>query len=88
MNVKNKGMDLRKRQPVQAVISHPDDPRLQFIEEFGEMCLNMSGRQGKREQQLSKDTAVAPFRTCCGIVELTENLLLQEDYEYVRRIFN
>ena len=33
------------------------------------MCLNMSGRQDKREQQLSKDTAVALFRTCCGIVE-------------------
>ena len=47
------------------------------------MCLNMSGRQGKREQKLSKDTAVALFRTCCGILELTENLLLQEDYEYV-----
>ena len=34
-------------------------------------------------KQLSKDTAVALFRTCCGIVELTKNLLLQEDYEYV-----
>ena len=55
MNVKKKGMDLRKRQPLQAVISHP---RLQFLDEFGEMCLNMSGRQGKREQQLSKDTDV------------------------------
>ena len=48
MNVKNKGIDLRKRQPLQAVISHPDVPRF----------------------------------TCCGIVELSKNLLLQEDYEY------
>ena len=47
------------------------------------MCLNMSGRQGKRKKQLSKDTDVALFRTCNGIVELTKNLLLQEDYEYV-----
>ena len=46
------------------------------------MCLNMSGRQGKREKQLSKDTAVALFRTCNGIVELAKNLLLQ-DYKYV-----
>ena len=27
--------------------------------------------------------AVALFRTCNGIVDLTKNLLLQEDYEYV-----
>ena len=46
-NVKNKGMDLRKRQPLKAVISHPDDPSLQFIEEFEETCLNMSGRQDR-----------------------------------------
>ena len=77
INVKNKGMDLQKRQPHQAVISHPDDPRLQFIEEYWEMCLNMSGRQGKREKRLSKDTAVALFQTCNGIVELTKNLLQQ-----------
>ena len=76
-------MDLRKRQPLQAVNSHPDDHRLQFIEEFGEMSFNMSGRLGKREKQLSKDTAFALFRTCNDIVELTKNLLLQEDYEYV-----
>ena len=43
----------------------------------------MSGRQGKREKQLSKDTAVALFQTCNGIVEFTKNLLLQEDYEYI-----
>ena len=77
-------MDLQKRQTLQAVISHSDDPRWpQFIEEFGNVCLNMSRRQGKREKQLSKDTVVALFRTCNGIVKLTKNLLLKEDYEYV-----
>ena len=45
----NKGMDLRKRQPPQAIISHSDDPIVQFIEEFEEMGLNMSVRQRKRE---------------------------------------
>ena len=40
-------MDLWKHQPLQAVISHPDDTRLQFVDKFGEMCLNMRGRQGK-----------------------------------------
>ena len=39
--------------------------------------------KGKREKQLSKDTAFALLRTCNDIVELTKNLLLQEDYEYV-----
>ena len=53
INVKNKDMDLRKRQPLQALISYPDNTRLQFIEEFGVMCLNMSGRKGKREKQLT-----------------------------------
>ena len=58
MNVNNKGMDLRKPQLLRAVISHPDDPtpRLHFIEEFGELYLSMSGRQGKREKQLTKAT--------------------------------
>ena len=46
INVKNKG------QPLQTVISHPNDPRLQFVEKFGEMCLNMSGRQGTRKATL------------------------------------
>lgn len=43
----------------------------------------MAGRQGKREKQLSKDTAVALHHTCYGLVEITKHLLLQENYEYV-----
>ena len=50
------GNGFTKTSTISAVISHPDDPRLQFLEELGEMCLNMSGRQGKQEHQLSVKT--------------------------------
>ena len=76
-------MDKRKRQPLQAVISDPDDLRLDYIEEFGEMCLQMSGKQGKRVRQLSKDTATCIHSTCHGIVGLTRDLLHLEGYDYV-----
>ena len=83
LNVKNRGIDVRKRQPLQAVISDPEDPRLYFLLEFGKMCLNMRGKQGKRVKQLSKDTADAVHHTCCGIVELAKNLLTEEGFDYV-----
>ena len=76
-------MDLRMRQPLQAVMSDPNDVRLDYIIEFGEMCLKMAGKQGKRDQQLSKDTAVCIHQTCYGIVDLTKHLLQVEKYEYV-----
>ena len=47
LNVKTPGMDKRKRQPLQAVISDPNDMKLDYIVQFGEMCLQMSGKQGK-----------------------------------------
>ena len=83
LNVKSRNMDLRKRQPLQAVISDPNDFRLDYLLEFGEMCLKMGGRQGKREKQLSKDTAACIHHTCCGIVDLAKHLLIDEVYDYV-----
>ena len=47
LNVKQKGIDVRNREPLQAVISQTDDARLQYITEFGKMCLKMA-RKGKR----------------------------------------
>ena len=76
-------MDLRKKQPLQAVMSDPDDQRLDYIVEFGEMCLKMAGKQGKRDKQLSKDTAACIHQTCYGLVNLTRHLLQEEKYEYV-----
>ena len=64
LNVKQIGLDSRLREPLQAVISEPDDKRLNFLQEFGVMCLNMAGKQGQRVRQLSKDTAKAMYNTC------------------------
>ena len=76
-------MNLRKRQPLQAVMSQSTDPRLDTILQFGEMCLKMAGRQGKRDKQLSRDTAACIHQTCCGLVDLTRHLLEEEGYKYV-----
>lgn len=83
INVKNKGIDVRNRQPLQAVMSDPNDERLSYIQQFGEMCLKMAGRQGNRIRQLSKDTAAAIHHTCFGLVDLTRHLLTEESYDYV-----
>ena len=83
INVKTKGLDQRHLQPQQAVISNPDDERFSVLEEFGEMCLNMRGKQGKRIRQLSNDTAKAIHQTCFGLVYLSKNLLQEESYSYV-----
>ena len=83
LNVKSKGLDTRKNQSLQAVICDPEDSRLDFLLEFGKMCLEMGGKQGHRVKQLSKDTAEAIHHTCCGIVELTKDLLREEHFDYV-----
>ena len=83
LNVKKKGMDLRNRQTLQAVISDPQDSRLSLIQDFGEMCLKMSGARGKREKQLSKDTASAIHHLSKALVELTKHLLTEEGFDYV-----
>ena len=43
----------------------------------------MGGRQGKREKQLSNDTAACIHHTCCGIVDLAKHLLIDDGYDYV-----
>ena len=83
INVKKKGIDSRNRQPLQAVMSDPNDHRLCYIQQLGDMCLNMAGRQGKRIRQLSNDTATAINHTCYGLVDLTRHLLLERSYDYV-----
>ena len=59
------------------------DERLKYLQEFGDMCFKMSGKQGKRNKQLSKDTAVSMHLTCYGLVDLAKHLLQEENYEYV-----
>ena len=76
-------VDLRKRQPLQAVVSDPMDEQLNYLQEFGDMGFKMSGKQGKRNKQLSKDTAVSMHHTCYGLVDLAKHLFQEENYEYV-----
>ena len=83
LNVRKENLDLRSRQTLQAVISNPNDSRLNYIVEFGRMCLNMAGRQVKRLRQLTNDTATAMQRTCNGLVELTRHILIEESFDYV-----
>ena len=55
---------------LQAVISDPNDSRLDIILEFGNMAKNMAGKQGQRVKQLPKDTSLALYHTCNGLVDL------------------
>ena len=81
-NVKGKGANVRHNDPLQAVISDPNDSRLDIILEFGNMAKNMIGKQGQRVKQLSKDTALALYHTCNGLVDLCRHLL-NTNHEYV-----
>ena len=72
---------MRHNDPLQAVISDPNDSRLDIILEFGNMAKNMAGNQG-RVKQLSKDTALALYHTCNGLVDLCRHLL-NTNHEYV-----
>ena len=75
LNVKSKGKDIRHRDEFEAVVSDKKDRRLDMLLEFGNMAIKMKNRYGKRQKQLSSDTAKAIHHTCHGIVDLCKNLL-------------
>ena len=62
-NVKEKGMDMRKLDPIQAVISDMKDERLNYIISMGNMGFKIVGGQGRRVKQLSRDTTTAFHHT-------------------------
>ena len=82
LNVKNKSLSNIKNDPLRAEISDPNDHRLLIIQKFGNMILKMAGPQGKRVKQLTKDTAVAVWNTCYGLVDLCKHLL-SSTHQYV-----
>lgn len=82
LNVKAVNMDVRKNDDLQAAVRDPHDPRLEKVLEFGAMALKMAGRQGKRQKQLTRDTAQAIHHTCHGLVNLCRHLL-ETTHEYV-----
>ena len=82
LNVKSQYMDIRCNDDLQAAISDPCDERLETILKFGDMALQMGGKQGKRQKQLTRDTAQAIFHTCNGLVSLCRQLL-STSHQYV-----
>ncbi|GFO34950.1 transposable element p transposase [Plakobranchus ocellatus] len=82
LNVKSQYMDVRQNDHLQAAIGDPNDERLETILNFGNMALQMAGKQGKRQKQLTRDTAQAIFHTCNGLVSLCRHLLLTS-HQYV-----
>lgn len=82
LNVKSRFMDDRRNDPLQAAVSDPEDGRLDTVLQFGEMAQQMAGRQGKRQKQLTRDTAKAIHHTCNGLVSLCRHLL-RTSHEYV-----
>lgn len=82
LNVKSRYMDIRQNDNLQAAISDPCDERLGTVLAFGDMALQMAGKQGKRQKQLTRDTAQAIFHTCNGLVSLCRHLLTTS-HQYV-----
>ena len=67
-NVKCAGMAERKNDARMAEFRSPSDRRLDFLLEFGEMCLAMKAvNQRKRGKELTKDTVIAISHTCFAI---------------------
>ena len=75
MNVKGIGADIRHNDEMEAVVSDPNDQRLDFLMDFGNMSLKMKSGGKNRTRQLTRDTALALHQTCHGIVELCRHLL-------------
>ena len=75
VNVKKKYEDVIHNDPLKGVIEDPNDPRLTYLHQFGDMCLKMKSRPKLRKKQLTRDTALAIHQTCYGLVELAQYLL-------------
>ena len=76
LNVRTIKKDIRHRDPLEAVIESPDDPRLSFLLEMADLFQKMGRKQGnKRVKCLSSDTAKSLHHTLNGIVHLVRHLL-------------
>ncbi|XP_065650888.1 uncharacterized protein LOC136079096 [Hydra vulgaris] len=70
-------LDSRKR-----VISEELDLNLQYLLDFRDMALKMSGKQGCRIKSLTRDTGTSIWHTCYGLVEMCK-YLLKNNFIYV-----
>ena len=88
LNVRSKGKDVRRNDPLVAPIESPDDPRLKYLLDIADMFLSMGKKEkGKRKKELTRDTAKCLHHTLNGIVELckmqletTHSFVLLGDY--------
>ena len=86
-NIKGQVKDVHTNDETRAVLSSPDDERLNFLLSIADMVVKMScKRQVVRVKQLSKDTSHAFSHTCRGMVDVTKHLL-KNDFSYVLVIF-
>ena len=86
-NIKGQVKDAHTNDETRAVLSSPDDERLNFLLSIADMVVKMScKRQVVRVKQLSKDTSHAFSHTCRGMVDVTKHLL-KNDFSYVLVIF-
>ena len=82
-HVKSQFEDVQTKDEARALLSSPDDERLNFLISLADMVETMScQRQGVRDKQLTKDTTRAFSHTCRGIVGLTKHLL-QNGFSWV-----
>ena len=75
VNVKGEGADMHFRDASQGIIRSPNDPRLSFLLDLAGMADKMKNTGGKRNRQLTKDTAQSLTNLCHGFVELAKYLL-------------
>ena len=83
LNVKTCNAATRQNDHLPASINNPQDERLTFLLEFGDMAMKMAGKQHCCTKQITKDTAAAIHQTCYGIVDLCRHLLTTSQQKYV-----
>ena len=73
MSNKEKYGDERQRDPLKKPIETGNDSNILFSEDMANMATQMCGQQGKRIKSLGRDTSIAVYHTCKGLIELSKS---------------
>ena len=73
---------MKDTDPLKKTIETGNDSNILFLEDMANMATQMRGQQGKRIKYLTRDTCIAVYHTCKGLIELSKKLL-EMDHEYV-----
>ena len=79
---KEKYGDERHRDPLKKPIETGNYSNILFLEDMANMATQMRGQQGKRIKSLTRDTSIAVYHTCKGLIERSKKLV-EMDNEYV-----